>query len=371
MNKKKIKSAELISIISHEIKNSLNPIINLSGLMLKERERKLSGTEREYLEVIERSGRRILTLIDHMSYLNRLKSSGSKRVSVSVPLAGAIEDSVNAAASCKNSCRVRAVCIIDSSDVETAAAADPELFKRIIFCITEFFLSIRDIDYLYFIISSDNGHVSFYISERDPGESGKTGSMDGSSELDPAALSETALLWYSIAEELISVQGGDVTTRMADNGEVIFLFTLPLPSEAQSADSEEPFADREVTREFIMMVIDDDPDTIIPLRAIAEHEFHGLCRLVHAHTGSEGIDLLEKIRPDVILLDLTLPDISGITLVRSIRNFFVKDYVTVIAFTGHDMGLNREKLVSSGFDDVIMKPFDIDVFVEKIRNFIR
>lgn len=70
----------------------------------------------------------------------------------------------------------------------------------------------------------------------------------------------------------------------------------------------------------------------------------------------------------MILLDLTLPDINGMSLVRSIRNFFAKDDVTIIAFTGHDLGLNREKLLSAGFDDIIVKPYHIDELVRKIRS---
>lgn len=369
MNIKKIKSAELISFISHEIKNSLNPVINLPGIMLKNRYHKLSSDEREYLEVIERNGRKILSLVDHFSYLNRIKNGSVSRSYSPVSIRSVIENSVNAVSGCKTHCRIEPVCIFETGDIEPVL--DPESFKRIISCITEFFLSIRNIDYLYFRISSGNGCISLNISERDTGEGISTDCMDGEEYPGTAALSETSLLWYSIAEELVSASGGTSGVGHGGGGEIIWFFSFPLSEVDRSSVCEDFNTDKGAGREFTMMVIDDDPDTMVPLRAIAEHEFGGLCRIVHAHTGSEGIDLLEKIKPDVILLDLTLPDINGFSLLRSIRNFFIEEHVPVIAFTGHDIGLNREKLISSGFDDIIIKPFDIDVFVEKIRNWIR
>ncbi len=78
MIKNSFKNQEFISIINHEIKNSLNPVINLSVLMLKHRDSKLTPEEREYLEVIERNGRKILSLVDNVSYLYRLREYKSK-----------------------------------------------------------------------------------------------------------------------------------------------------------------------------------------------------------------------------------------------------------------------------------------------------
>jgi CheY-like chemotaxis protein len=120
--------------------------------------------------------------------------------------------------------------------------------------------------------------------------------------------------------------------------------------------------------EHVMLVIDDDPDNLIAVKAILEHDFNNSFKLIHAESGKEGIDVLEHVKPRLILLDITLPDISGFILVKSIKNFFAGDKVPVIAFTALDINEYRSKIISSGFDDIIPKPFEIESFVEKIKK---
>jgi len=118
-----------------------------------------------------------------------------------------------------------------------------------------------------------------------------------------------------------------------------------------------------------MLVIDDDIDNIIPVNAIIDHEFKGMGIVHHAESGGRALDILESVKPDIILLDLTLPDISGLSLVKNIKHLFVEKKIPVIAFTGMDMG-NTDKIIRAGFDDIIKKPFNIDTFIHKIRKWI-
>lgn len=368
MEIKKEKTAELISYISHEIKNSLNPVINLSGIMLKEKQRELSSDEREYLDVIGRNGRKILALVDHLSYINRSKTGNLLRSFASASIKSAIENSINALSGYRNINSIKPHCIIENGRGEINF--DSDSFKRIISCITEFFISIQNPNDLYFRVSSDESVISITISGISPDESGIP-AKESIPAFNFSETGETSLLWFYLAEELLSISGGASDIRQFSEGNAMWFVVIPVSAANRKIEAGSVEVDEAVLRKFILMVIDDDPDTLIPVKAIAEHEFHGLCSIVHACTGSEGIDLLDKIRPDIILLDLSLPDINGMSLVRNIRNFFTRESVAVIAFTGHDLGFNREKLINSGFDDIIIKPFHIDEFIEKIRRWIK
>jgi len=119
---------------------------------------------------------------------------------------------------------------------------------------------------------------------------------------------------------------------------------------------------------YVMLVIDDDPDNLISVRAIMEYDFDNMFNVIHAGSGREGIDILSGVKPDIILLDINLPDISGLILVKSIKNYFAGGKVPVIAFTALDVNDYRSRLLSAGFDDIIPKPFEIESFVEKIKK---
>ncbi len=118
----------------------------------------------------------------------------------------------------------------------------------------------------------------------------------------------------------------------------------------------------------VMLVIDDDPDNLIAVRAILEHDFNNVFKVIHAESGKDGIDILSRVKPGIILLDITLPDINGLVLIKSIKNFFAGRKVPVIAFTALDLNEYRSKIMASGFDDIITKPFEIEGFVEKIKK---
>lgn len=119
---------------------------------------------------------------------------------------------------------------------------------------------------------------------------------------------------------------------------------------------------------YVLLVIDDEPDNLISIRAIMEYDFNNMFNIIHACSGKEGIDVLSTVRPSIILLDINLPDISGLVLIKSIKNYFAGRKVPVIAFTALDMHEYSSRLFSAGFDDIIPKPFEIESFVEKIKK---
>ena len=119
---------------------------------------------------------------------------------------------------------------------------------------------------------------------------------------------------------------------------------------------------------YVMLVIDDDPDNLISLRAIMEYDFNNKFDIIHAESGKEGIDILSGVRPDIILLDINLPDINGLVLVKSVKNYFAGAKVPVLAFTALDVNEYKSRILSAGFDDIIPKPFEIEGFVEKIKK---
>jgi len=366
VSNKNINLDKYISIASHEIKNSLNPVINLSALMLKENTAGPESEQREYLETIERNGRRILAIVDTLSYINRIKKGVKEGHLTEISLNDIAENSVKAVSGYYGKGGISHIFFSESG--EAGVLADSELFKKIISCITGFYITLRETDCLYYRMKSDNGMLCVTISDADSGKENCPAETGVCDDFDRSILSETSLLWLSFAEEMISASGGRTEILKMGNGGVSLTFSLPSGSETAVPGPDADDSAIDLPREFVLMVVDDDPDTMVPLKAIAEHEFNGACEIIYAANGKECIDLLEKTKPDVILLDLSLPDISGFSLVRSIKNFFVKDDVPVIAFTGHDIGQERDRVLNAGFSDIILKPFDIDEFAGKIRK---
>ena len=112
-----------------------------------------------------------------------------------------------------------------------------------------------------------------------------------------------------------------------------------------------------------ILIVDDEHDfatTLAERLRLRSYDTH----VVASHI--ETLALVEKIKPDVVLLDLNLPGISGIEILMTLRNFSPE--VEVILLTGHmDLASTIEGLRLDSFH-YIFKPFDIRELIEKIET---
>jgi two-component system, cell cycle response regulator DivK len=89
-----------------------------------------------------------------------------------------------------------------------------------------------------------------------------------------------------------------------------------------------------------------------------------------AADGAEGIRLAEQERPDLILMDLSLPIIDGWEATRQIKANTALQHTPIIALTAHAMRGDEEKARESGCDDYLSKPLDEEVLFAKLAKFL-
>jgi two-component system cell cycle response regulator DivK len=94
-------------------------------------------------------------------------------------------------------------------------------------------------------------------------------------------------------------------------------------------------------------------------------------RTIDAATGGEAIALARSHRPDVILLDLRLPDMEGHDVVRALRDEVATASIPVVALTAVRHLGDEAVLQSAGFDGYLAKPIDVRTFPGQVRGFSR
>ena len=99
-------------------------------------------------------------------------------------------------------------------------------------------------------------------------------------------------------------------------------------------------------------VIEDNPDSLMLIEALLEDEF-AVAIFEDGHAGLAG---MRAARPDVVLLDISLPGKDGIAILGEIRFDAALQRRTVIALTAHAMQGDRERFLAAGFDDSLSKP---------------
>ncbi|MAW78904.1 MAG: two-component system response regulator [Parvularcula sp.] len=98
-------------------------------------------------------------------------------------------------------------------------------------------------------------------------------------------------------------------------------------------------------------------------------EIHGY-QTLEARTGPEALDALKENHPDLILMDIQLPEVSGLEVTREIKNSPDLADIPVIAVTAFAMKGDEERIREGGCEDYIAKPISVATFLEKVKRYL-
>jgi two-component system cell cycle response regulator DivK len=117
-----------------------------------------------------------------------------------------------------------------------------------------------------------------------------------------------------------------------------------------------------------ILYIEDNPDNRSLIRRVLESEGY---RVIEASNAGAALSVLEQGSPDLILMDINMPDMDGYTLTAKIRSMPAFTHVPIVAVTANVMRGDREKSLKAGCDGYIQKPIDIDNLPYQIERFMR
>jgi two-component system cell cycle response regulator DivK len=98
-------------------------------------------------------------------------------------------------------------------------------------------------------------------------------------------------------------------------------------------------------------------------------EAHGY-RTIHTRDGMEVLPMARELRPDLILMDIQLPEVSGIEITKWLKTDLELKKIPVIAVTAFAMKGDEEKIRAGGCEDYLSKPIVIDRFIATIKRFL-
>lgn len=116
-----------------------------------------------------------------------------------------------------------------------------------------------------------------------------------------------------------------------------------------------------------ILYVEDNPDNRMLVRRILLSEDYGL---IEAQNAAQALDVLKDKRPDLILMDINMPDMDGYTLTSRIKTMPGFERVPIIALTANVMRGDKEKTLEAGCDGYIQKPLDIDQLLREVERFL-
>jgi two-component system cell cycle response regulator DivK len=120
-----------------------------------------------------------------------------------------------------------------------------------------------------------------------------------------------------------------------------------------------------MANELILIVEDNDKNAKLVRDVL---QFKGF-RTLEAATAADGIALAQAEGPDLILMDIQLPDMDGVAAVTRLKAEAQTASIPVVALTALAMASDRERFLAAGFDGYLAKPIDIKSFPDEVRRF--
>lgn len=116
-----------------------------------------------------------------------------------------------------------------------------------------------------------------------------------------------------------------------------------------------------------ILVVEDNKDNMILITDV----LHSLGYTVsEAKDGEEGVERARAIKPDLILMDLSLPRMDGWTATRILKDDLVLHAIPVIALTAHAMPGDRQRALDAGCDDYVAKPINLRELRDKLKQYL-
>jgi two-component system cell cycle response regulator DivK len=118
-----------------------------------------------------------------------------------------------------------------------------------------------------------------------------------------------------------------------------------------------------------ILYVEDNVDNMTLVRRALESRGY---EFLWAHNGASGIEMAENDQPDIILLDINLPDIDGYEVARRLRNSGKSSlvYVPIIAITANALRGDAEKALAAGCDVYMAKPINIRELWARVEGFL-
>jgi two-component system, cell cycle response regulator DivK len=116
----------------------------------------------------------------------------------------------------------------------------------------------------------------------------------------------------------------------------------------------------------LILIVEDNEKNLKLVRDVLR--FKGY-QTIEAMTGTEGVRLARERRPDLVLMDIQLPDINGVTALAQLRADAATKNMIVIAVSASVMPDDQQRIMASGFDAYITKPINVKSFIETVEQF--
>jgi signal transduction histidine kinase/CheY-like chemotaxis protein len=344
--------SEFIANMSHELRTPLNTVIGFSELLLDTAHESLSARQRRYIEDIRMSGRHLLGLINAILDLAKIEAGHMTLALEELPASIGLHEVHTLVEPLAHRKQISLHLV---GDERLRVHADPGKLRQILLNLASNAVKFSPAGSSVELGVRAEGRLAvFWVKDEGAGIEEEflpllfRPFIQGEDPLVKAH--DGTGLGLAISRRLVDLHGGTISVETARGRGSTFSFTIPLANTNELAKPpvallalRPPVEKTERGGQARILVIDDDPAVGSILRSVLEPEGH---QLTFVETGREGLERAIRERPDLALVDLTLPDVSGFELMERLAEDERTKELPLIVLTARSVtAQERERLV--------------------------
>jgi signal transduction histidine kinase/FixJ family two-component response regulator len=366
--------SQFLSRMSHELRTPLNAVLGFAQLLLSDGERVSAETRRRRLEQIFGAGQHLLSLINDVLDLSSLEGGGIRIAVQPVPLAALVAETLPLV---ERQARQRKVKLRSGALLGVALADATRLRQVLLNLLTNAVKYNRDGGHVLVETEAADGAVLLRVT--DTGRGMTEAQLQQAFEpfnrlgLESEGIEGTGI-GLAIVKVLVERMGGAVQARSQPEQGSVFEVRLPEGSTQASAelapevgqDGTVVAAARPAGQPGRLLYIEDNPVNMLIVQELLAQRPD--LQLHTAADGLGGIRVAQSQRPDLILVDMQLPDIDGHEVLRRLRAEEVTAAIPCIALSANAMPEDIERALKAGFEDYWTKPLDLRAFMRSLES---
>ncbi|MTJ54627.1 response regulator [Anabaena sp. UHCC 0253] len=371
---------QFLANTSHEIRTPLSSIIGFTHLLLAQGYEPEKARHQEYLRIIQSSGKHLLGLINDILDLSKIEAN-QLEVQWEIIDVSTLCRNVLALVKEKAANKGLTLRLEIETDIKNVIA-DPLRLKQMLLNLLFNGVKFTTKGTVGLQVASQEGFLRFTVWDTGTGISSEDQALlfrPYSQVVNPAVgRNEGTGLGLVVTQKLAEIHGGSLELESVVNQGSRFSILLPLKPTGKVLAAIETTAeydlevvsrsgidDSKISATVILLVEDDLPNGElmgIYLRRLGY-------QVSWVRNGEQMWTNLQEIAPDVILMDVSLPDANGLDLVQELRNNSQFQHIPIIAQTAMAMKGDREFCLAAGANEYICKPIDLQVLASLVAKY--
>ncbi len=360
--------SDFLSRMSHELRPPLNAIIGFAQILGRDRPGTLTPDQKEHGELILKSGQHLLNLVNEVLDLSGIEAG---RLKLS-PERVAVADVVSLAMATMRPVAAKAgVTLTSGSDEAGDVRADLQRLRQVLLNLLSNAIKYNRRGGRVTITASPSGSTRVRISVVDTGIGIAPGHQTQLFEPFQRLGAEHSNvegvgIGLALSKKLVEAMDGEIGYATTPGEGSTFWVDLPTETDSAAPDAAASLPEPALAKAggYSVLYVEDNPTNLRLMEHLLK-ELPGVA-LFSAPSGALGIDLAVAHRPDIIVLDLNLPGMSGYEVLKRLKALKETRDTPVIALTAAAMPADINRGTEAGFFRYLTKPLDVGTFLAAI-----